>query len=311
MTRFIFVPTDSSAGNVGLAITQAFGLSGLVQWFLRLTADVENFMTSVERVAEYSKAETEKDTGKVLKNWPIDGKIEFRDVNLKYASNPDPILSSLNFVVQAREKIGVIGRTGAGKSSIISTLFRLYNISGQIIIDNHDIKTLKLSYVRSHLSIIPQAPILFTGTLRTNLDPNNEYTDDNIWQALEAVNIKNLIDKLDSKIEEGGCNFSIGQRQLICLARALLKQNRILILDEATANVDPQTDALIQKTIRERFTQCTVLTIAHRLDTIMDSDKILVLDKGRLVEFDTPKNLLNDENGKFYNMAKQSGLINH
>lgn len=283
----------------------------MLQWGMRLSADLDTFMTSVERVVEYSKAEMEDDDGNKVKKWPSEGRIEYRDVNLKYSTNPDYILTNINFVIQPKEKVGIIGRTGAGKSSIISTLFRLYEVSGQIIIDNQDIKSLKLSFLRSQLSIIPQSPVLFTGTIRTNLDPNNEYSDESLWKALETVHIKDLIDDLDCKIEEGGCNYSIGQRQLFCLARAVLKKNKVLILDEATANVDPTTDALIQRTIREKFTNCTVLTIAHRLDTVMDSDKILVLDKGVLIEFDSPKNLLNNTNSRFYSMAKQAGLVNH
>lgn len=282
-----------------------------MQWGIRVSAEIETFMTSVERVVEYSKTELEYDEGSKLKKWPTSGRIEFLDVNLKYATNPDYILKNINFVIEPKQKIGIIGRTGAGKSSIISTLFRLYKIGGQIVIDEQDIKNLKLSFLRSHISIIPQNPVLFTGTLRTNLDPNNEYSDESLWKALESAHIKDIVDDLESKIEEGGCNYSIGQRQLLCLARAALKKNKVLILDEATANVDPQTDSLIQTTIREKFSNCTILTIAHRLDTVMDSDKILVLDKGQLIEFDKPKNLLNNEKSRFYFMAKQAGLVNH
>lgn len=277
---------------------------------IRSTAGIEESMTSVERVVEYSKAQAEDDKdGLMLENWPVNGKIEFRDVNLNYTSNPEPILQDLSFVIEPKEKIGIIGRTGAGKSSIISILFRLYEISGQIIIDNQDIKMLNLKYLRSNLSIIPQAPVLFTGTLRSNLDPNNEYSDEILWKSLKAVNIRNIINDLNTKIEEGGSNYSIGQKQLLCLARALLKKNKILILDEATANVDANTDALIQKTIAEHFTEFTVITIAHRLDTVMNYDKILVLDKGGLIEFDTTKNLLKNRHGRFYSMAKNAGLI--
>lgn len=301
---------DALAGTVGLAITQALQLSGLLHMAISQSADIENYMTSVERVIEYSNAEEETDSGKVIKNWPNEGRIEFKNVTLKYPKNACSILHNLNFAIEPKEKVGIIGRTGAGKSSIISTLFRLYEVSGTIFIDNCDIKTLKLNYLRSRLSIIPQDPVLFTGTLRSNLDPNGEYTDANIWKALEAVKIKELVNDLNCKIEEGGSNFSIGQRQLICLGRALIKKNRILILDEATANVDTQTNLLIHKTIREKFSDYTVLTIAHRLDTIIDSDKILVLDNGNLVEFDTPTNLLSNVNSRFYNMVKQAGLSN-
>lgn len=266
-------------------------------------------MTCVERVIEYSSAESETAGGKEMNNWPKKGRVEFKDVILKYPINSHVILKNLNFVIEPKEKIGIIGRTGAGKSSIISILFRLYEVSGKIIIDDCDIKTLKLDYLRSRLSIIPQDPVLFNGTLRQNLDPNDEYSDEQIWKALESVKIRELVEDLNSKIEERGANYSIGQRQLICLGRALMRQNKILILDEATANVDPQTNSLIQKAIVEKFSNCTVLTIAHHLDTIINSDKILVLDSGSLIEFDSPKNLLNNENSRFYSMAKQAGLV--
>lgn len=307
---FLATPEDSIASKVGLAITQSFNLSWLVQRVIRSTATMEQSMTSVERIVEYSKAQTEDDNdGLILDDWPKNGKIEFRNVNLKYASIPGAILNDLNFTIESKEKIGIIGRTGAGKSSIISILFRLYEINGQIIIDDQDINDLNVKYLRTNLSIIPQAPVLFTGTLRSNLDPNDEYTDEILWKALEAVNIRNIINDLNTKIEEGGSNYSIGQKQLLCLARALLKKNKILILDEATANVDTKTDALIQKTIAQQFTEFTIITIAHRLDTVMNYDKILVLDKGCLIEYDTTKNLLKDRNSRFYGMAKSAGLI--
>lgn len=306
---FIIIIIDVLAGNVGLAITQALGLAGLLQWGIRQSTEIENCMTAVERTYEYSKTEPETDGGSTILDWPNRGKLEFRNVTLKYSSNPKSVLNNLNFVIEPNQKVGIIGRTGAGKSSIISTLFRLYEISGQIIIDEQDIKTINLKHLRSNLSIIPQDPILFNGTIRTNLDPNLQYSDEKIWQALETVQIKQLINDLNDTIEEGGSNFSIGQRQLICLARAILKQNKILILDEATANIDPKTDSLIQKTIREKFVNCTILTIAHRLDTILDSDKILVLDDGNVIEFDSARNLLQNKKSKFFNMAKQARLI--
>lgn len=299
------------AGNVGLAITQALGLAGLLQWGIRQSAEIESCMTAVERTYEFSKTEPELECGSADLEWPKRGKVEFRNVTLTYKSNPlNKVLNDINFVIEPNQKVGIIGRTGAGKSSIISTLYRLYDMKGHIIIDDQDINKLNLKYLRNHLSIIPQDPILFNGTIRTNLDPYHQCSDEKIWHALETVHIKYLIKDLSVKIEEGGSNFSIGQRQLICLARAVLKQNKILILDEATANIDLKTDMLIQKTIRETFAKnCTILTIAHRLDTILDADKILVMDHGNVVEFDTTKNLLKNKESRFYNMAKQASLI--
>jgi len=166
-----------------------------------------------------------------------------------------------------------------------------------------------MELLRSHISIIPQDPVLFSGTIRTNLDPNEEYADKDLWDALEEVELKGLITNLNTTISQGGSNFSVGQRQLICLARAIIRNNIILVLDEATANIDPQTDNLIQKTIRKKFYDCTVITIAHRLNTIMDSDRVLVMDLGSVIEFDHPNVLLSNKQGVFYKMVKEAGLL--
>lgn len=210
-------------------------------------------------------------------------------------------------------QIGIVGRTGAGKSSIINALFRLSYNDGSIIIDQRDTQSMGLHDLRSKISIIPQEPVLFSGSMRYNLDPFDEYSDDKLWAALEEVKLKDNISELpaglQSRISEGGSNFSVGQRQLVCLARAILRENKILVMDEATANVDPQTDALIQNTIRTKFSNCTILTIAHRLHTVMDCDKVMVMDAGHLVEYASPYELLNDLAGTkiFYGMAKQTG----
>lgn len=303
-------PIDgSSASKVGLAITQSFGLSGLIRNVIFARINLENYMTSVERVTEYLSSESEDEKGLTTKDWPQDGQIKFCDVSLKYHTNPTHVLKGINFDVQPREKIAIIGRTGAGKSSIISVLFRLYDVSGSVKINKQDIKALQLNYLRSNMSIIPQDPILITGTLRTNLDPDNEYTDESLWRALEVVRAKEMFHDINDMIEEGGTNYSIGQKQLICLARAFLKKHKIVILDEATANIDPLMDALIQSTIRKEFRDCTILTIIHHLDGIMSYDKVLILDKGRLIEFDTPSNLCKNKNSFFYSMARQAGII--
>ncbi|XP_017777157.1 PREDICTED: probable multidrug resistance-associated protein lethal(2)03659 [Nicrophorus vespilloides] len=314
---FSFILLDSSsiiAGNVGLAITQSFGLTGILQWGIRQWTEVETMMTSVERIVEYSNAEQEDMSGEDPDNWPKQGLIEYRNVTLKYTNSDKKVLDDVNFVIQPKEKIGIIGRTGAGKSSIISVLFRLYDIHGSIIIDDVDIKDIELEIVRSKISIIPQDPVLFAGTLRSNLDPHDQHTDNELWNTLGEIELKHVVEGfemgLSSVVSEGGANFSVGQRQLICLARAILRNNKILVLDEATANIDPQTDALVQKTIARLFSDCTILTIAHRLNTIINSDKIMVVDFGSVVEFDTPKALLDKRQGIFYSLAKQSGLVN-
>lgn len=302
-----------NASNVGLAITQAISLSMMVQWGLRQSAEVANQLMSVERVLEYKQLPPEKQPEKpanVSKTWPNNGVIKFEEMGLKYDDNGALVLKNLNLTIQPSEKVGIVGRTGAGKSSLIAALFRLAKVEGSIKIDEIDTKDVGLEQLRSKISIIPQDPVLFSGTLRYNLDPFEEYNDELLYKAIQDVELKdpsNIINRLENRVMDGGSNYSVGQRQLICLARAIIRNNKILMLDEATANVDPQTDALIQKTIRKKFSNCTVLTVAHRLNTIMDSDKVLVMDAGTMVEFDHPHNLLQNPNSVFYNMVTEAG----
>merc|ERR1711973_728879 len=210
--------------------------------------------------------------------------------------------------------VGIVGRTGAGKSSLTLGLFRIIEAAGgKIVIDGIDISDLALHALRSRITIIPQDPVLFSGSLRMNLDPFNSYSDEEVWNALEHAHLKTFAKSLpallDHEVSEGGENLSIGQRQLVCLARALLRKTKVLVLDEATAAVDLETDDLVQDTIRKEFADCTVLTIAHRLNTIMDSDRALVLDAGRVKEFDSPAGLLADKHSIFYGMAKNAGIV--
>ncbi|XP_014214762.1 probable multidrug resistance-associated protein lethal(2)03659 [Copidosoma floridanum] len=303
------------AGDVGLVVTQTILLSGMLQWGVRQTTELESQMTSVERVLEYSHLPPEPMLKRTPENkapdhWPIKGCIKFEDVSLTYDRQELPALNNLNFTVQSNEMIGIVGRTGAGKSSIINAIFRLADVTGEIYIDDVATSKIALQDLRSKISIIPQEPVLFTGTLRKNLDPFEEYSDHVLWQALEDVELKGFLDSdlgLQMLVMEGGSNFSVGQRQLLCLARAIVRNNKIFVLDEATANVDPHTDELIQKAVRKKFENCTVLIIAHRLNTVMDSHKILVMDGGKIVEFDHPYNLLQNKDGVFYNMVKQTG----
>ncbi|XP_072399246.1 probable multidrug resistance-associated protein lethal(2)03659 [Diabrotica undecimpunctata] len=313
LASLIFIEGEQYGGNMGLALTQAMAITGILQYGMRQWSEFENQMTSVERVQEYADLVQEEDnnSSEPAKTWPEEGKIEFNNMSLKYAPEDPAVLKGLNFVIQPKEKVGIVGRTGAGKSSLIQALFRLAHIDGSILIDRVDTKKISLRSLRSKISIIPQEPVLFSGTLRKNLDPFDEYSDEVLWNALEEVELKHAVDELpsalDSKMAEGGSNFSVGQRQLVCLARAIIRNNKILVLDEATANVDPHTDGLIQKTIRQKFAECTVLTIAHRLHTIMDCDKVLVMDAGKNVEFDHPHDLLQDTKGIFYSLVMKTG----
>ncbi|XP_073845798.1 probable multidrug resistance-associated protein lethal(2)03659 isoform X2 [Musca autumnalis] len=317
LSFFLFAPENG--GDVGLAITQVMCMTGMVQWGMRQSAELENAMTAVERVVEYDNIEPEgelesTEEKKPPKTWPEEGKITFNELSLSYTpkSKSENVLKSLNIIIEARDKVGIVGRTGAGKSSLINALFRLSYTHGSITIDSRDTKSMGLHDLRSKIAIIPQEPVLFSGTMRYNLDPFDEYSDSKLWEALEQVKLKDDVSELENgletKISEGGSNFSVGQRQLVCLARAILRENRILIMDEATANVDPQTDALIQRTIRHNFKHCTVLTIAHRLHTVMDSDKVMVMDAGQVVEFGSPYKLLTESEKRiFQSMLKQTG----
>ncbi|XP_021196505.3 ATP-binding cassette sub-family C member 4 isoform X1 [Helicoverpa armigera] len=308
-----FLVIDSKtifSGNVGLAISQTLILTGMLQFGVRQTAEVISQMTSVERILQYTHIEREPKWDKGEKEtpagWPSRGRIQFKNCYMKYTPEDLPVLKNLNLVIESGWKVGIVGRTGAGKSSLISSLFRLAIVEGEVFIDDVDTSYLALQELRSKISIIPQEPVLFSATVRYNLDPFNNYDDEQLWQALEAVDLKAAVPALDFKVSEGGSNFSLGQRQLVCLARAILRANRILVLDEATANVDPKTDEFIQRTIRTRFADCTVLTVAHRLNTIMDSDRVMVMDSGRLVEFDHPYLLLSNPEGHFTKMVKET-----
>nr|XP_019945785.1 PREDICTED: multidrug resistance-associated protein 4 isoform X3 [Paralichthys olivaceus] len=310
----IYLRDGLEPGAVGLALSYAVTLTGMFQWGVRQSAEIENMMTSVERVVEYAELESEApwETDKQPPHdWPRRGSITFDRVAFSYSASEPLVLKNLTVVFTSREKVGIVGRTGAGKSSLISALFRLAEPEGRIRIDGVLTSTIGLHTLRQKMSIIPQDPVLFTGTMRKNLDPFRQHTDEDLWNALQEVQMKAVVEELPNKLEtlltESGSNFSVGQRQLVCLARAILRKNRILIIDEATANVDPRTDSLIQQTIRDKFQECTVLTIAHRLNTIIDCDRILVLDAGRIREYDEPYVLLQNQDGLFYQMVQQTG----
>jgi ATP-binding cassette subfamily C (CFTR/MRP) protein 4 len=287
--------------KVGLTIMQAIKMSGQIPYLMKSWSDVETQMTSVERLVEYSKIIPERNVATCIpsKFWPTAGNIKFESVSMKYSADGPLVLKEVSFEINSGEKIGIVGRTGAGKSSLISCLFRLFDFDGTIFIDGVNIKELDLNTLRSKITIISQEPISFSGTLRKNLDPLNEYNDRELWNALEEVELKTSILKLngglDTVIAENGSNFSLGQRQLFCLVRAFLRRNNIIILDEATASIDYKTDQVIQSVIKRKFEDRTVLTIAHRITTVMDSDKILIMDAGSLTKFDHASNVFKNE----------------
>ncbi|KAK3762198.1 hypothetical protein RRG08_057436 [Elysia crispata] len=313
----LLISDTMDPGFVGLSVIYAMNLMGLFQWTVRQSVELENQMVSVERVLQYTRLPVEADLEskpgqKPPDTWPACGSLRARDVSLKYSPSGPCVLRDINFDIRGGEKVGIVGRTGAGKSSLITTLFRLAEPEGELTIDGVSIHSLGLHDLRKAISIIPQDPVLFTGSVRRNLDPFEDFSDSELWRALGEVQLQDTIasdpDGLYMEVSEGGSNFSAGQRQLMCLARAVLGTTRILVIDEATANVDPITDDLIQQTIRSKFKACTVLTIAHRLHTIIDSHRIMVLDAGEIVEMASPVELLSvGESGTFYSMVKQLG----
>ena len=311
----IYAPNSIAVGYMIYAVSNSGGISQVLGAFSNALTDLENKMNSAERVMQYfhlpEEAPAEIPENKPDDSWPAQGSIKIDDLVIEYVKDV-PVLKNLSCEIKPREKIGIVGRTGAGKSTLITALFRTVEpVNGSILIDDVDITEIGLFDLRSRLSIIPQMPQLFVGTVRYNLDPFDEHTDDDLWKVLKMVKLKNEIAALDGKleaiVEENGSNFSVGQRQLLSMARCLLRNTHVLLLDEATAAVDVETDAMLQSMIRKNFRDKTVLTIAHRLNTIMDSDRIMVLDAGRIVEFDTPAVLLSKRDGVLNGMVEATG----
>uniref|UniRef100_A0A9J7XH14 Si:ch211-221f10.2 n=1 Tax=Cyprinus carpio carpio TaxID=630221 RepID=A0A9J7XH14_CYPCA len=294
----------------GLAISYAVQLTGLFQFTVRLLSETEARFTSVERINHYIKVEAPIcGSSAPASSWPEEGRITFQNVEMRYRDGLPLVLKNLSFSVLPEETVGIVGRTGSGKSSLGVALFRLVELSrGSIIIDGVNIAHIGLEDLRSKLSVIPQEPVLFIGTVRSNLDPWDQYTDAQIWEALEKTHIKDMVSRLPnslhSEVTDNGENFSVGERQLLCVARALLRHSKILLLDEATAAIDTETDRLIQDTIRSSFSGCSTLVIAHRLNTVLNCDRIMVLDQGQILEFDTPSKLLANENSRFRAMME-------
>ncbi|NXC00727.1 MRP1 protein, partial [Orthonyx spaldingii] len=304
-----------SSSTVGLSISYALNVIQILNVWVRRACEIKTNAVSVERICEYATVDKEEPwilSKRPPAGWPDRGIIEFVNYKAHYRKDLGLALNGVSFQTQSKEKVGIVGRTGAGKSTLTNCLFRvLEGCEGKIIIDGIDISTIGLHDLRGNLNIIPQDPILFSGTLQSNLDPLGKHSDLELWEVLELCDLKDFVQSLPKKllhqISEGGENLSVGQRQLVCLARALLRKTKILVLDEATASVDVETDNFVQTTIRREFHSCTVLTIAHRLHTVMDSERVLVLDAGRILEYDTPQNLL-QRKGAFSEMAAEAGI---
>ncbi|RLM74168.1 MRP-like ABC transporter [Panicum miliaceum] len=304
ITAFLMVSLPSNFIKkefVGMSLSYGLSLNSLVYYTILISCMVENDMVAVERVHQYSTLPSEAawEIADCLPspNWPSRGDIDVKDLKVRYRQNTPLILKGITVNIKSGEKIGIVGRTGSGKSTLVQALFRIVEpAEGRIIIDCVDICTLGLHDLRSRFGVIPQEPVLFEGTVRSNIDPTGRYSEAEIWQALERCQLKDIVaskpEKLDALVADMGENWSVGQKQLLCFGRVILKRSRILFMDEATASVDLQTDAAIQRIIREEFAECTVISIAHRIPTVMDSDKVLVLDEGLVREFDAPSKLM-------------------
>ncbi|KAF9575235.1 hypothetical protein EC968_003876 [Mortierella alpina] len=306
--------------TAGLVLSYLARLASEMSWAVQCTSYLENNMNAAERLLFYANCLEHEPPAEIVDrkpsaSWPSEGHISFQSVTMRYRDNLPFVLNSISFDIQAGHSIGVVGRTGAGKSSLIQALFRLVDLtSGCVVIDGIDTSTIGTADLRSKIAIIPQDPVLFHGTFRYNLDPLSRHTEQELWKVLETSDLKVFVQQqdggLDGIVAAQGENLSVGQRQLMCLSRALLAKSKIVVLDEATASVDLATDSLIQKAIRVDFADSTVLTIAHRLNTIVDYHRILVMDQGQVAEFDTPRKLLRDPHSMFSSLVDETGPSN-
>ncbi|KHN39292.1 ABC transporter C family member 8 [Glycine soja] len=302
-----------SPGLVGLSLSYTFTLTGTQIFLTRWYCNLLNYIISVERIKQFIQLPEEPpaivEDNRPPSSWPSKGRIDLQALEAKYRPNAPLVLKGITCTFKEGSRVGVVGRTGSGKSTLISALFRLVEpASGDILIDGINICSIGLKDLKIKLSIIPQEPTLFKGSIRTNLDPLGLYSDDDLWKALEKCQLKETISRLpnllDSLVSDEGGNWSLGQRQLFCLGRVLLKRNRILVLDEATASIDSATDAILQQIIRQEFAKCTVITVAHRVPTVIDSDMVMVLSYGKLVEYDEPSKLM-DTNSSFSKLVAE------
>ncbi|XP_042130217.1 ATP-binding cassette sub-family C member 9 isoform X7 [Peromyscus maniculatus bairdii] len=305
---------SSSSGLVGLGLLYALTITNYLNWVVRNLADLEVQMGAVKKVNSFLTMESENyegtmDPSQVPEHWPQEGEIKIHDLCVRYENNLKPVLKHVKAYIKPGQKVGICGRTGSGKSSLSLAFFRMVDIfDGKIVIDGIDISKLPLHTLRSRLSIILQDPILFSGSIRFNLDPECKCTDDRLWEALEIAQLKNMVKSLpgglDATVTEGGENFSVGQRQLFCLARAFVRKSSILIMDEATASIDMATENILQKVVMTAFADRTVVTIAHRVHTILTADLVIVMKRGNILEYDTPESLLAQEDGVFASFVR-------
>ncbi|RZC89244.1 hypothetical protein C5167_030941 [Papaver somniferum] len=302
------------AGFTGMALSYALALNLGLVLSIQNQCTVANYIVSVERLNQYmhipSEAPKIKEGDQHFPSWPDLGMVEFHDLKVRYRPDTPLVLNVISFKIEGGHKIGIVGRTGCGKTTLVSALFRLVEpVGGKIIVDGVDISTIGLHDLRSRLGIIPQEPTLFNGTVRYNLDPLSRYTDQELWEVLGKCQLEEAVqekgDGLDSLVADDGSNWSMGQRQLFCLGSSLLRRSRILVLDEATASTDNATDSILQKIIRVEFAHCTVVTVAHRIPTVMDCTMVLALKDGILMEYDEPAKLMNTEGSLFAKLVKE------
>ncbi|KAJ4953108.1 hypothetical protein NE237_029940 [Protea cynaroides] len=314
LAMVLLPPGTFGSGFVGMALSYGLSLNMSLIFSIQNQCMLANYIISVERLNQYmhipSEAPEVIQENQPPPTWPGVGKVEIHDLQIRYRPNTPLVISGISCTFEGGHKIGIVGRTGSGKTTLISALFRLVEpTDGKIIIDNLDISMIGLHDLRSRIGIIPQDPTLFNGTLRYNLDPLSQHNDNEIWEVLRKCQLHDVVQEkekgLDALVIEDGSNWSVGQRQLFCLGRALLRRSRILVLDEATASIDNATDAILQNTIRTEFADCTVITVAHRIPTVMDCTKVLTMSDGKVVEFDEPMTSMKREGSLFGQLVRE------
>ncbi|KAL1070302.1 hypothetical protein V6Z11_D11G013700 [Gossypium hirsutum] len=311
----VLLPSGTfSSGFIGLALSYGLSLNLSLVSSIYYQCTIENHIISVERINQYmyipSEAPEIIEENRPPYNWPAMGKVDICDLQIRYRLNAPLVLRGISCTFQGGHKIGIVGRTGSGKTTLISALFRLVEpAAGKIVVDGIDISTIGLHDLRSRFGIIPQDPTLFNGTVRYNLDPLSQHTDQEIWEVLDKCQLREAVQEkeegLYSLVVEDGSNWSMGQRQLFCLGRALLRRSRVLVLDEATASIDNATDLILQRTICAEFADCTVITVAHRIPTVMDCTMVLAISDGKLIEYDEPTKLMEREGSLFGQLVKE------